>query len=351
MDAQTVASWRDQFDQLMQRFGPCFARRDLRGRAGEYLQGLTSDAQRKNSWQIAERLGEAKPYAMQRLLGRARWNAEDLRDELIRYAKEHLLDGSDPGILIVDESGFPKRGDKSAGVQRQYCGSVGAVVNCQVGVFLTLASSRGRMLIDRELYLPKSWCQDPPRCQEAGIPTHRRYARKAKLAMDLLARSFAAGISPRWVLADEVYGGDGEFRAFLEKRNQPYVLAVSCRHRVFVGQHLIPIKQIPPRVAASQWQRLSIGQEADRAYDFAALPIGQPTADRLQRWLLIRRHLRTGECGYYLCLAPGGPVVGNWLRPAANAGRSKAALSAPRGRRDWTITRCVRMWDGTATSV
>jgi len=305
MEACTVLGWQDHFESLMDRFGFCFPRGDLRGRGREYLKGLLSDAQRKNSWQIAERAGEDKPYGIQRLLGRASWDADRLRDELIRYAREHLLPGGESGILIVDESGFLKRGDKSAGVQSQYCGSVGAVANCQVGVFVALASSAGRMLVDRELYLPQRWCQDRARCQEAGVPAERAYARKAKLAMDLLQRSFDSGIAPQWVLADEVYGNDGEFRRFLEGRRQPYVLAVASKHRVFLGDHLIKVALLPEKIAPGQWQRVSIGKEATRVYEFATLPVGVPDTNRLRRWVLIRRHIDTQECAYYLCLAPG----------------------------------------------
>lgn len=306
MDATTVLGWEIHFDELMQRIGNHFARGDLRLRARGYLKGLLSDVERKNSWQIAEQAGDKKPYGIQRLLGRARWDADELRDELIRYAREHLLGSGDSGVLIVDETGFIKRGDKSAGVQQQYCGAAGGIANCQIGVFVALASSQGRMLIDRELYLPQSWCENKPRRQRAGVPQERVFARKAKLAMNLLQRAFDAGIAPQWVLADEVYGNDGEFRYFLEHRHQPYVLAVASKQRVFLGEHYLKVSQIKEQIAPGKWFRVSIGQEASREYGFAALPSGPADPHGLQRWLLIRRHIVSGECAYYFCYAPTG---------------------------------------------
>lgn len=336
MDVCTVLRWQEHFESLMDRFGSCFPRGDLRVRGSEYLKGLLSDAQRKNSWQIAERAGDDKPYGMQRLLGRASWDADQLRDELIRYAKQHLLrDGGERGTLIVDESGFLKRGDKSAGVQCQYCGSVGTLANCQVGVFVALASSAGRMLIDRELYLPQGWCQDKKRCREAGIPKERRYARKAKLAINLLRRSFQAGIHPQWVLADEVYGNDGEFRRFLEQRHQPYVLAVASKHRLFLGEQMVKAGTLAEKIAVGRWQRIRVGQEGTRrAYEFAALPVGVAHPQRgggLSRWLLIRRHLDTHECAYYLCLAPGGTTTEQLAKASAGRWQIESCFECAKG--------------------
>ena len=148
---------------MIQRVGSCFGRQDLRQRARAVRAGLLGPVPRKNGWQLAEYLGQDKPYALQRLLGRARWDADPVRDELLRYSQEHLLARREGGLLIVDETGFLKKGQKSVGVQRQYSGTAGRIENCQVGVFLALAGSGGRALVDRELYLPQVWCQDRPR--------------------------------------------------------------------------------------------------------------------------------------------------------------------------------------------
>src|SRR5271170_6098730 len=212
MDAKQIRGWGDRFTQLMDHFGGCFARRDLRRQAEGYVRGLLGGVERKNSWQLAEHLGREKPYGIQRLLGRASWNAEQVRDELVRYATAHLVTDNDPGVLIVDETGFLKKGKKSVGVQRQYSGTAGRIENCQVGVFLALATSRGRALIDRELYLPESWCQDKPRRVEASVPEAIEFSTNPKLAMTMIARAFDSGLRPRFVLADEVYGTDGRVR-------------------------------------------------------------------------------------------------------------------------------------------
>ena len=206
MDAKQVRDWAFSFDQLTQQVAGCFGRSDLRRRAVAYLRGLLGSVQRKNSWQLAEYAGDATPHGFQRLLSRASWDADDLRDEVIRYAKEHLLAQGEAGVLIVDETGFLKKGVKSAGVQRQYSGTAGRIENCQVGVFLGLVGSRGRALIDRALYLPKSWCDDEERMAEAGVPELITFATKPRLAQRMIGRALDAGLKPRWVLADNVYG-------------------------------------------------------------------------------------------------------------------------------------------------
>lgn len=181
MDATGVRDWQVLFESLGVRISGCFCRRDLCRRATAYLRGLLGSVQRKNSWQLAEHAGDATPYGFQRLLGRASWDANRLRDEVRRYVIDHLLVEGDDGVLIVDETGFLKKGDKSAGVQRQYSGTAGRIENCQVGVFLALVGSRGRALIDRELYLPKSWCEDEERFHGAGVPASVAFATKPQL--------------------------------------------------------------------------------------------------------------------------------------------------------------------------
>lgn len=197
MDAKRVRDWSQRFDQLCERVSGCFHRHDLRSRAQAYVRGLLGPVQRKNSWQLAEHVGAATPHGFQRLLGRARWDADALRDQVVEYAIDHLLSVDEAGVLIVDETGFLKKGDKSAGVQRQYSGTAGRIENSQVGVFLGLVGSRGRTLIDRELYLPKSWCEDPSRLYEAGVPAEVNFATKPQLARVMIGRALDAGLRPR----------------------------------------------------------------------------------------------------------------------------------------------------------
>jgi SRSO17 transposase len=328
MDAGTVRSWDGQFEGLVDRVGPCFGRRDLRRQASGYVKGLLGRVERKNGWQVSEYLGREKPYGLQRLLGRASWDADAVRDELFRYAREHLLAEGEHGTLVVDETGFLKKGVKSAGVQRQYSGTAGRIENCQVGVFLALTGSRGRALVDRELYLPQSWCDDRARCEEAGVPEEAGFATKPQLAMRMLKRAFDAGAEADWVLADEVYGSDGKFRRFLEERGQPYVLAVTSQQRLWVGFEQKRVDQIADSAPPEAWHRLSVGEgsKGPRVYDWAASTFGLPSEQGLVRWLLVRRGIdERHEKAYYLCLAP----------PEATA----KDLAVAAGRR-WSIECC-----------
>ena len=259
-DAPAVERWGRDFEGLLSRVGRCFGRHDLRARAGGYVRGLLGRVDRKNGWQVAEYLGDAKPYGVQRLLGPARWDAGRLRDEVRRYAAEHLLPGHGDGagkggVLVVDETGFLKKGTRSAGVQRQYSGTAGRIENCQVGVFLALASPRGRALVDRELYLPaKGWCDDAGRMRAAGVPAGTAFATKPQLALRMLDRAFAAGLRPAWVLADEVYGNDGKFRRHLEGLGQPFVVAVKSDQRLWVDLRQVRVDRIADGLPARAWR-------------------------------------------------------------------------------------------------
>src|SRR6266571_748783 len=219
-----VARWVQALARLHARIAPRFARPEPRRRALAYLQGLMSSIERKNGWQLAEHAREATPYGMQRLLSQAVWDADLVRDDLREYVLEQL--GQESAILVIDESSFPKRGDKSAGVGVQYCGTTGQVQNCQVGVFLASVTAKGHTLIDRELYLPLDWTEDRDRCQAAGIPESVRFQTKPELARRMLARLWNAQVPIAWVVADTVYGSNLDLRTWLEDRGYPYVLAV-----------------------------------------------------------------------------------------------------------------------------
>lgn len=347
-DADAVVEWAADLDLLLERVGPSFSRRDLRGRAGGYVRGLLGRVERKNGWQVAEYLGDDAPYGVQRLLGRARWDADEVRDEVRRYAAEHLLAPGETGVLVVDETGFLKKGGKSAGVQRQYSGTAGRIENCQVGVFLALSGSRGRALVDRELYLPEGWCGDAARREAAGVPVDAKFATKPALALRMLDRAFAAGLEPAWVLADEVYGSDSKFRRHLEGLGQPFVVAVKGDQRLWVDLAQRRVDQIAGELPADAWHRLSVGDgsKGPRAYDWAAGRLGGERPHGLVKWVLVRRGIADpADLAYYLCLAPPG------------AGGADLAVAA--GMR-WSIESCfeagkqeaglddyeVRSWDG-----
>src|SRR4051812_22955095 len=226
-----ITAWRAELDALQARIGPHFARPEVRERAGKFLAGVLEPLERRNGWQLAEALGERSPDGMQRLLRTARWDAEAVRDDLRAYVVEHL--GDPDAVLVLDETGFLKKGTKSVGVARQYSGTAGRIENCQIGVFLAYASPRGRAFLDRALYLPKVWAEDMARREAAGVPQDVRFATKGELAQAMLARAFAAEVPAAWVTGDEVYGNDGALRRWLEREQRPYVLAVACSHPVW----------------------------------------------------------------------------------------------------------------------
>jgi hypothetical protein len=187
-----VWRWGQELVRLHVRIAPRFARPEPRRRALTYLKGIVSATQRKNGWQLAEHAGEARPDGMQRLLNSAVWDADLVRDDLRAYILERL--GDPRAVLVIDESSFRKRGKKSAGVAQQHCGTTGHLENCQVGVFLAYASSKGHTLLDRELYLPMRWIKDRKRCQEAGIPVTVRFQTKCEQARQMIERLWLAKI-------------------------------------------------------------------------------------------------------------------------------------------------------------
>ena len=255
-----IELWRTRLDELLVRVGEHVIRREARMRLRDYIKGLLAQVGRKNTWQIAEYVGHATPDGLQRLLARAVWDPERVRDEVRDYAAEHL--GAEDGVLIVDETGFIKKGTSSAGVSRQYTGTSGKVDNCQVAVFAAYASRRGRALVDRELYLPKGWMDDPDRCRAAGIPPDREFATKPQIARTLLARLIEAGMPARWVAADEAYGQDYRFRRALEQLEVGYVLAVPKSQQVRSFGAMRRIDELIALAPHEAWERASCGDGA-----------------------------------------------------------------------------------------
>lgn len=278
-----------------------FKRPEVRRRARACIQGMLSGLERKNGWTLAEYAGETTPDGMQRLFNAARWDVDGVRDDIRTYLMQHL--GQTDAVLVGDDTGFAKQGDCSAGVQRQYTGTLGKVANCQIGVFLGYASSRGRALLDRELYLPQdSWIASPERCAAAKIPAQTGFATKPQLLQAMIERTLAAGVPFGWVTADEAYGDNGPLRHFLEERQIGYVLAVSRAHQISTGAGKVRADVMAARVPRSGWQRLSCGAGAkgERRYDWALIATSSP-AHRL----LIRRSLDSpSELAFYLCHTP-----------------------------------------------
>ena len=303
--AADVEAWAAELDAVAARLAPLFSRSEPRRHAAAYLRALVGDAERKNSWQAAEYAGHGSPYAFQHLLGRADWDADAARDVTRAYAVEGLADPQ--GVLVLDETGFLKKGDKSAGVQRQYCGTAGRIENCQVGVFLAFTGRRGRALIDRELYLPECWATDATRREEAGIPAEVAFATKPVLGQRMLQRAYAAGVRAKWLTADEAYGNDGKFRRFLEANNQPYVVAVQSNQRLWVNLEQVTVSAIAEALPARAWRKGSAGWGAKgpRLYDWAWRAFGGVDERGWQLWLLVRRQREAPhERAYYLCRGP-----------------------------------------------
>lgn len=298
-----VERWAQGLSALAERLRSRFPRSEPRERATAYLRGLLSPVERKNSWQLAAEAGHKKPYGFQHLLGRAEWSADEVRDDLRAYVIEHFNDKG--AVLVIDETGFLKKGVKSAGVARQYSGTAGRVENCQVGVFLTYAAPRGRTFLDRELYLPEVWVGDAARRAEAGIPAEVRFATKPQLARRMIARAVAAGVACAWVTGDSVYGNDGKLRLWLEEQRLPYVLGVTAQYGLYTESGRQWAKDIFAVLPARSWRRLSCGagSKGERVYDWARVRARTVDGERL-RWLVARRSVTDpGAISYYIASA------------------------------------------------
>src|SRR5229473_1452736 len=301
-----LANGEQELAALHARIGPHFGRAEVRERVGRFLRGLLSRVERKNGWQLAEELDESGPQGVQRLLNAAHWDEDAVRDELRGYVMEQLED--EQGVLVVDETGFLKKGKKSAGVARQYSGTAGRRENSQVGVFLLYASSKGAAFIDRALYLPEEWTADRVRCREAGIPDEVGFATKGELAQQMLERAFAAGVPADWVVGDTVYGYD-ELRMFLEEQQKNYVVAVPETHSVWVQGRQQPVGLLAALLPPEAWVVLSAGEgsKGPRLYEWAWLQLpeqAEGTSERT-RWVLIRRSLTsTSKRAYYRAAGP-----------------------------------------------
>lgn len=305
--------------ELLSRLASRFPRSEVRARAARYLTGLLAHVERKNGWQLAEHLGEAHPRGVQRLLANAQWDADAVRDDLRAYVVEHLRGPG--GVLVVDETGFIKKGTKSVGVARQYSGTAGRTENCQVAVFLAYATPAGRAFLDRALYLPTTWIDDATRRTEAGLPETVGFATKGTLAKQMLQRAFAAGVPARWVVGDTVYGTAAELRPWLEAERRAHVLAVPKNHRVWIGDRQVAAATALADVPAGDWRRLSAGEgsQGPRWYDWAWVRLSGQTPAGWGRWLLARRsRSEPGEIAYYRVFAPADTPLEEAVRAAGS---------------------------------
>ena len=356
VDRKTVRSWSEQLDALHQRLAPYFSRSEVRRRAhDDYLSGLLSGAERNNGWQLAEVAGNTTPYGLQHLLGRANWDADALRDDLREYVLEHL--GQKEATLIVDETGFIKKGDKSVGVKRQYTGTAGKTENCQVGVFLAYACDLGQAFIDRELYLPEEWAHDQERREQAAVPQQMGMRTKPKLAEEMLGRALDAGVKAAWVVTDSVYGDSRRLGMFLEEREQPYVLAVSGKAHVWAGfyQHRVStllgsLRQGDSALeeAGGGWRRLSAGDgsKGPRLYEWLRLPLNPPLQEGFQMWLLVRRSIEDpDELSAYTVFCGEGTTLEELARVAGSRWRVEIGFKEAKGEVGLSHYE-VRSWHG-----
>jgi SRSO17 transposase len=349
----TIEKCSAHLEELHARIAHRFLRPEVRARAYRYLAGLLADVRRKNGWQMAEAIGESRPRGVQHLLNDAHWDADEVREDLREYVAFHLGD-QESGILIVDETGFLKKGEKSVGVARQYTGTAGKRDNSQVGVFLCYASEKGAAFIDRELYLPeKEWAYDPDRRDEAGVPERVRFATKGELAKAMLWRALEAGMPARWVVADTVYGTTRGFRGWLEERSCYYVLAVPETRGVYHQGRQRQAQTVARSLPEEAWLRVSAGagSKGDRFYDWACVtlpeePVSETDPVGLGRWLLMRRGIEDPtEYAYYLAYGPAETPIEELIGVAGRRWAIEDGFKAAKGEVGLDEYE-VRKWDG-----
>jgi SRSO17 transposase len=338
VERKVFRAWTEELEAVGERLSAHFTRSEARQRAKDYLRGLLSEAERKNSWQLAEVAGNSMPYGIQHLLGRANWDAHALRDDLRGYVLEGLA--GEQSVLIVDETGFIKKGDKSVGVKRQYTGTVGKRENCQVGVFLAYASERGQAFIDRELYLPEEWALDKERSERAGVPEEVGMRTKPELAKAMLVRALDAGVKAAWVVAECVYGESRRLGMFLEQREQPYVLALSGKAYVWAGLRQHRVGEVLEALGRGEllpeegFRRISAGDgsKGPRLYDWRRLALNPPPQEGFERWLLVRRAIEDPEeITAYTVFAPKGTTLEELARVAGSRWRVEIGFEEAKG--------------------
>ncbi len=297
-----------------------FARSEPRESALAYMRGLIAPLQRKNGWTLAEEAGHTGPDRIHRLLNRIEWDADQVLDDIREYVVEHL--GDQDAVLIVDDTGFLKKGDRSAGVQRQYSGTAGRTENCQVGVFLAYATERGRTLIDRRLYLPASWTDDRERCRSAGIEDTVKFATKVAIARQMLRKAIADQLPFRWVTADAGYGYSKSWRTELEQADVFHVMATT-RHDTVVTRWALdhPVRDLFTDLPRQKWKRRSCGKGAhgQRMFDWARVEVRPWHRPDRRHWVIARRSLsRPDEISYFIAYCPAETTLDELIRVAGS---------------------------------
>ncbi len=339
-----VDRWEAEFASAVGRISGRFARREPLARASDLIAGLVAPVERKNCWTIAEHAGHASPHGLQHLLGRAVWDADGARDDVRSYVLDHLADAG--AVLVLDETGDLKKGTATVGVQRQYTGTAGRIENAQVAVYLTYAAGGGHAFIDRALYLPRSWCEDPDRLARAGVPDDVRFATKPQLAGAMIDRAVAAGTPAAWVAGDEVYGGDAKLRAKVRGHQLGYVMQIAASRQVTTRVGKVAVRDLAARMPATAWQTYSAGEgsKGHRYYSWALIGIEpeiEPAATEPdgveveaaggEQMLLVRRNDTTGELAYHLCFTPKPVPMATLVRVAGQRWRIEENFQAVKG--------------------
>ena len=316
----TLELWASSLRDVKGRMRPLFTQERVAASAGSFLDGLLGAERRKTGWMRAEAAGDLGPWRQQAILGRGRWDADALRDIVRDYALETLADPD--AVLVLDETGFLKQGKASCGVGRQYTGSAGKITNCQIGVFAAYVSRHGHAFIDRALYLPKAWTDDPARMAAAHVPARTGFATKPRLALAMIARATAANAPFAWVAADTVYGV-GEIEKALRRAGKGYGLGVPGNHLFRSWGKRPPIAGMASEIARaldpSSWKRLSAGEgtKGARLHDWAYCELADLDAaeyddERIGLWtrgLLIRRNIVDGDMAFFSTWCPAGTSI------------------------------------------
>lgn len=315
--AADLDEWNSEFEAVCARFEGRWYRTESREHFRQYLRGLLAPLARKNSWTISEFIGERRPTAVQRFINLTPWDADGLRDEVRAYAMEYFADPR--AVLIADPTGFPKKGKKSAGVQRQYSGTLGRVDNCQIGVFLAYVNTSGdRVLIDRELYMPEhTWCADPERRTEAAVPADLRFATRPQQVQAMIDRTIEAGVPFAWFAADEEFGQNHKLRRHLQEKQIAYCMAVPKNTAIATGSVSTAVgdpalvENIAAQLKPHDWQRRScgIGSKGFRVYDWAVIDAPFPGHQ-----YVFRRNIADGEIAYFHCYNPRGEGFSELVR-------------------------------------
>jgi SRSO17 transposase len=323
---------RGKLDRLHERIAGRFGRAEPRARVREYVCGLVAALERKNGWTLAEHAGEVSPDGMQRLLRRADWDVDGVRDDIRAHVIEQL--GDRDGVLIADDTGFLKKGTQSAGVQRQYSGTAGRTENCQVGVLLAYASRYGHALTGRALYLPRSWTDDPERCRAAGIPEEVEFAAKPAQAQAMIARAVAAGVPFAWFTADETYGQAKWLQAWLEEKDIFYVMAIRCSDTLTTPEGEQRADDLIAALPSRVWQMISAGAGAHgpREYDWVRVPVRPGWKRGRGHWLLARRSLADPEeIACYACYGPRRSSTADLAWTAGSRWHAEEAIQQAKG--------------------